>query len=309
MTPNHGRRRNLTTIACLFATLASASTAAAQVRVRGARAAQQTIDFSDRKVTFPAMDGVEIVADWYPVKVEEGQRTPVAILIHMYPATRESWKPMVPILRNELGIAVLAYDIRGTGESIKPEDRKLAESYKNRDEAFFQNAWMDATGAQTWLSSLPYIDTERMIVIGASVGCSIALDFAARAPLNAKGVACLSPGEKYMGIDSLAHMRVLKDFDVKVLLISPEAEYAAVQKLVEASGGKAKGVKYPGGREYHGTGIFDAKYGKKVKARLKRFARVVLDIKKSDAVKSDEKKKDDDKDDDDKKDDDGEQHG
>ena len=226
------------------------------------------------------------------VKVKEGERTPVAVLIHMYPATRESWKPLVPVLRDKLGIAVLAYDIRGTGESLKPEDRNLAEGYQNRDEAHFAGAWMDAAGAQTWLATQSHIDPARTIFIGASVGCSIALQLAAQMP-PVKGVACLSPGEKYMGIDSIAHMKMLKDMDTKVLLIAPEGEYAAVEKLLEASDGKAKGQKYPGDREQHGTKMLDADYGPKVKDRLQRFARGVLDIPKAGGDdKADVKEKD-----------------
>ena len=72
----------------------------------------KTIDFSDRVVTFETSDGITIEADYYPVKVDPNTKTPVVILIHMYPTDRSSWKSFVPALR-KAGVAALAYDIRG----------------------------------------------------------------------------------------------------------------------------------------------------------------------------------------------------
>lgn len=276
----------------------TASTSLAQVQGGGMQpkstpkpkkpAAEAKPKQSDRKVTFDATDGVKVVADWYPAKVEEGKKAPIAILIHMYPATRSSWKPMVPILRDRLGISVLAYDIRGTGESTEPADRELSKKYQAMDPAFFATAVNDAMGAHQWLSQQPNVDLDRLIVIGASVGCSISLQFASQG-MDVKGVACLSPGTDYMGIDSVSHIKALKGTGTRVLLIAPEGEYAAVETLLEATGdGKyAKGKKYPGGRENHGTRMFDAKYGGKVKSRLKRFAAGVLDIKTKGSKKKD----------------------
>ncbi|HPF39154.1 MAG TPA: alpha/beta fold hydrolase [Phycisphaerae bacterium] len=296
---DNGRR-----LACLLAfgmlAMFADRAAAQQIRLSGSRN-QQKIDFSDRVITFKTSDGVEIEADWYPAKVEQGQRSPVAILIHMYPATRSSWKPMVPLLRDELGISVLAYDIRGTGGSVKPAEMNLQRKYEDRDAAHFAAAKNDTIAAYEWLTKQPNIDTSRMIVFGASVGCSISLDFATQGVL-VKGVACLSPGTNYMGIDSLTHIKELKGRDTKVLLISPEGEYEAIESLIKATDGAdyVKGRKYDGGRENHGTRMFDASYGDKVKRRLQKFARGVLDIKRK---PRDDKKDDDDNDDDDKKND------
>lgn len=239
------------------------------------------VDFSDRTITFPATDGVQIVADWYPAKVKEGEQSPVAILIHMYPATRSSWKPMVPLLRDQLGISVLAYDIRGTGESLKPEELQLARKYQDRDPQLFADAVKDTVGAYNWLAEQPNITLDRLVVFGASVGCSISLQFAAQQS-QVKGVACLSPGTNYMGIDSIGSMKALQDSDTKVLLMAPAGEYKAVEELMAAVDNAkfVKGKKWPGGRENHATRMFDTNYGDKVKERLQRFARGVLKIDK-----------------------------
>ncbi|MFQ5501351.1 MAG: alpha/beta hydrolase [Phycisphaerae bacterium] len=267
-----------------------AATSHAQTLMGGMTKAKP-IDFSDRVVTFKTPDGVTIEADYYPVKVAARKKTPIAILIHMYPADRSSWKPFVPNLR-KAGIAVLAYDIRGTGGSTKPADLKLETGYKNRDTAHFQQAFMDVAGATAWLGKQKNINMNRLVCIGASIGCSITLDYAMRTD-EPKAVVCLSPGTNYFGVDSKEHIRNCSN--IPILLISPEAEYSVVQELVEASGGKAKSKKYPGGRKYHGTGMFDADYGEKVKKKIMKFVKKHLGIKdkkkKDNSDKSKKKKK------------------
>ena len=287
------RDSNRCWIACVAVLIVTTSTTdvRAQSAVTRTRV-EKEVDMSDRVVTFDAADGVKIEADWYPAKVEGDDKSPVAILIHMYPATRTSWKPLVPLLRNELGISILAYDIRGTGGSTKPEALELEKKYQARDPEHFAAATRDTTGARSWLEQQPGVDVDRMILIGASVGCSISLQYAAER-MDVVGVACLSPGTNYMGIDSVGHMTALKNAKTKVLLIAPEGEYAAVESLLEAAGDSdnAKGKKYAGGRENHGTRMFDARYGAKVKNRLQTFARGVLDIKKASKKKKDDEKK------------------
>ncbi len=251
--------------------LCAASTALAQdpPQVTGGFRRINRVDFSDRVVTFPAQDGITIEADWYPVKVEEGKRTPVAILVHMYPADRKSWKPLVEDLRSA-GIAVLAYDIRGKGGSKGPEELKLPEAYEKRDSALFSNAWMDAAGAASWLGAQRNIATDRMAVVGASIGCSVAMNFGSSVG-SPKAIVCLSPGTDYMGVPSKEHIQVCATYGIPMLLMSPEKEYKAVEELVEASGKKATGRKFDGGEEFHGTKMFEAPYGAKVKRAIVEF--------------------------------------
>lgn len=233
-------------------------------------------DYSDREVTFETADGVKIVADFYPIKVKPREKTPVAILIHMYPKDRKSWAPLVPDLR-EKGIAVLAYDIRGNGGSIAPESMNLKQGYQDRSPDHFRHAAMDTLGAISFLGTQEFIDTERIMLIGASIGCSISLDTATRTN-DIKGIVCLSPGVDYFEVDSIAHIRYCSAY-TPILLMAPEAEYEAVQKLIEASGDKARGEKFEGGREYHGTNLFDAPYGKTVRKKIVKFTMECLGIK------------------------------
>ncbi len=218
------------------------------------------------RVTFTTSDGVEIVADYYKPKGEK--RRPCVICVHMYRAERTSWQPLAALLV-ERGFAVLAYDIRGAGESILPREKALSRLYGDRDSELFAAAWRDAEAAAKWLAGRKECDTTRLVLIGASVGCSISLDYAARSS-DVRGVACLSPGLDYMGIDSLAHIRKLKGRPV--LLVCPEGEQSAAKRLAKAGGDAVKVDVHPGGEEQHGTRMFDADDGRDVMVGLADFA-------------------------------------
>ncbi len=209
-------------------------------------------------VRFETSDGITIEGDYYPPIVKEGEKAPVAILIHMYPADRKSWTPLVPDLRDgDTRFAVLAYDIRGRGGSTEPSDKNLKRMYDDRDPALFKDAWKDVEAAKKWLARQPGVDTSRIALIGASIGCSISMDYGSR-DKDVKAVVCLSPGTNYFQVDSTRHIK--RCDHIAVLLIAPEEEYPAVEDLIAASGGRAEGHKYPGGREWHGTRMFDEKY-------------------------------------------------
>ena len=217
------------------------------------------------KVTFTTSDGVEIVGDYYAP--EGKKKAPCAICVHMYPAERSSWKPLVPDLRAR-GFAVLAYDIRGAGESLLPKEKALNRLYGDRDTKLFGDAWKDAEAAAKFLAGRKECDASRIVMIGASVGCSISLDFASRDP-NVVAVVCLSPGKDYMGINSTKHIAKLGKRPV--LLISPEAEKASSQGLAKRHKESTVEIK-PGGEDRHGTRMFDADYGPALMKQIATFA-------------------------------------
>ncbi len=236
---------------------------------------QPKTDDAKQVVTFETTDGVTIEADYYPPQAKGKEKSPVAILIHMWPANRSSWKPLVPHLR-KAGFAVLAYDIRGNGGSTKPTDKNLGKHYKDGDPDHFNNAWKDTEAAKKWLADQDLCDTTRITLIGASIGCSISLDFGSRDE-SVKAIVCLSPGTDYFGVDSLSYIKACGNRTI--LLISPAGEYDGVKKLIKASGKLAKGQEYPGGRERHGTAMFGADYGEKVIKKITKFVHDAVKVK------------------------------
>lgn len=229
-----------------------------------------------RVVQFETEDGVTIEADYYAPTAKDSPQSPVAILIHMYSAKRASWGPLVGDLR-KAGFAVLAYDIRGTGGSKKPARMKLKQGYKSKDPEHFNKAWKDVEGAKEWLGNQLECDITRIALVGASIGCSISLQYASR-DQDVKAVVCLSPGTNYFGVDSLGHIK--KCGERPILLISPESEYDAVKELMAASGGVAKGKKFAGTRKLHGTKLLTSEDGKKANRRITAFLKKAFRKKK-----------------------------
>lgn len=239
---------------------------------------QKSSDPTSRVVQFTTGDDVIVEADYYAPKIKEGAKAPVAILIHMYKADRSSWKPLVPSLL-KAGFAVLAYDIRGTGGSIEPEARKLGEGYTGKDPDHFKEAWQDAAAAKEWLGEQPECDTTWIAVIGASIGSSISLHYGSR-DQEVKAIVCLSPGTKYFGMNSREHIKACGDR--AILLIAPKSEYKTVKKLIKASDKVAKGKKYPGTREQHGTNLLLSDAGKKVSRKITAFLKKARPVPEKD---------------------------
>ncbi len=273
-TPAGRRRRGRS--ACVTAALVLLLAAFAQAQGQGPQPAglspvkpkPQPIDYTPRTVTLECPDGVKLAADYFPPLIKPEEKAPVAVLIHMYPADRSSWKPLIPELR-QAGFAVLAYDIRGHAGSAELGERNLKQQYDQRDPALFAAAAADVDAAINFLARQPGCDAQRCVLVGASIGCSIALNFAPRTPV-VKAIICLSPGTNYMEMNSLEHIRFCADR--AVLLIAPKGEYQAVEELIAASDRKAVGHQYPGGVERHGTRMFSAPYARKVIAEIVEFA-------------------------------------
>jgi len=157
---------------------------------------------SPEKVRFATSDGVNIVAEYVAPK---DRAAPVVMLLHMYRSDRTSWRPLIPKL-HEAGFAVLALDMRGHGESVEPAAMTLAKRALGRDEALFQQMYEDVKAGYAFLAQRPEVDLTRFAIIGASVGCSVAIDYAGR-DRSVDVVICLSPGEHYLGVDSTRDIR------------------------------------------------------------------------------------------------------
>ncbi len=169
---------------------------------------------------FETSDGVTISGDYYaPLKT--GEPAPFAILLHMYRSDRSAWAVLVPRLQ-DAGFAVLAIDLRGHGLSGTAELRERAE---RRDETLFAAMDLDVGAAYEWIVKQPDIDRSRFAIVGASVGCSVALRYAA-ADRSVDAIVCMTPGTNYLGLDSRADIRKVVGRDVLLLATEDEAEDA-----------------------------------------------------------------------------------
>ncbi len=175
-------------------------------------------------VMLTASDGVKIVGDYYAPKAD-ARPAPMVILLHMYRSNRHAFEPLIGPL-HEAGFAVLAIDMRGHGDSATPE---LERRVRQRDTQIFEDMVRDVRAAYDFLAGRKdEVDRSRFAVVGASVGCSVALRYAAK-DRSVDCVVCLSPGLNYLGLDSrrdIAHIR-----GRRILLISPESERKSSETL------------------------------------------------------------------------------
>ncbi len=154
-------------------------------------------------IIFKTSDGIEIVGDYYASgpSTSSGPNGKFAILLHMMPATKESWKPFAAKLVAK-GYDVLAIDERGHGESTMGGTL----DYKKFGEAEQQAKILDVEAAFEFLkgnpstSSGPRGATEKnTVLVGASIGANLTIQFLTMHPGVAVGVA-LSPGLNYRGV-------------------------------------------------------------------------------------------------------------
>ncbi|MCH7813653.1 MAG: alpha/beta fold hydrolase [Planctomycetes bacterium] len=202
-------------------------------------------------VFFSTEDGLDLVGTYYAP--DEGTNAPVVILLHMYRSDRSAWDPILETLHSQ-GLAVLAIDLRGHGQSIHPTSMDLKQKVAARDEATFRAMWRDVMAAYAWLTEQPNVDLSRLALVGASVGCSVAIDYAAR-DRSVDVVVCMTPGEKYLGVDSRKHIAEYAKHSLRpILLLATEKERQACDALGKIH--KSADVHIVGPGKVHGTRMF-----------------------------------------------------
>jgi pimeloyl-ACP methyl ester carboxylesterase len=154
-----------------------------------------------QKVTLETSDGLKLTAEWHKPK---GKVRGAIVALHMYKSNKKAWEPLVAPSLAE-GVAVLAVDLRGHGGSARQGKVDLAPKVEARDPALFAAMKRDAAAAVAFVKKAG-IPPAKIVLAGASVGCSIALHYAASDPAI-RGAFLLTPGKKYLGLDSLVHAR------------------------------------------------------------------------------------------------------
>jgi pimeloyl-ACP methyl ester carboxylesterase len=137
-------------------------------------------NYISEEVEFSASDGIRINSNWYIPQEAEGPFKTV-ILVHQFDGDLHEWDPFVSDFI-ERGYAVLAYDIRSFGKS---------ESVP-RSEEFFDSLIKDVEGAISWLKNREDVLSNRIGIVGAQLGGTIA--YAASAYIDDVKVAvAISP--------------------------------------------------------------------------------------------------------------------
>lgn len=164
-------------------------------------------------------DGVRIKGTYYR---PAATHTPGIVLLHMLGRNRNDWAAFAGKLQ-DAGYGVIAIDLRGHGDSGgKREWAKMVR---------------DAAVATEFLRQQSEIDPHRILIVGASIGANVAINYAAH-DATISGVALLSPGLDYRGVKT---EEAVREYAARSLFIaaSQEDSYAAQssQKLAALAQG------------------------------------------------------------------------
>lgn len=173
------------------------------------------------------------------------------LLMHMMPATKESWVPLADKLANS-GFNVLAIDFRGHGESTGGD-------YKTFTAEQHQEYYEDLEASIKYLKD--FFPHTEIYLGGASIGANMTIKYMAKHHSIAKGFA-LSAGLDYYGVRAIDDIKNLNE-DQKILLVGSRDDSRqsgsncgemAEQLYDEGEGVKEKIVYDTGG---HGTDMWE----------------------------------------------------
>jgi pimeloyl-ACP methyl ester carboxylesterase len=186
------------------------------------------------EMSVPARDGLILKGTLTYPETYAGVGFPLAVLAHQYPATRDSYAPLVADLV-ESGIATLAFDLRGHGASIiSPKGPLVVDTPEGLTLEAFGKAFMSSAGkvgfnhiendilrVVSWGANQSFIDVGRLALVGASIGGSGVLLAASSIP-NLRGVATIgAAGAPAIGSDAAVRIRAdLERSKVPVFLTS-----------------------------------------------------------------------------------------
>jgi dienelactone hydrolase len=191
---------------------------------------------STMNVNLTTSDAINLKATYYPPK-DSTVRADALLLLHEAYDDSRSWDSFARAAQ-ERGYAVLALDLRGHGQS-------------GGEKTFDSTMDNDVDAALAWLKASPAVNSDRIGIVGASLGANLALRGGVRYP-EIKSVIMLSPGMLLWKIDIA---KAIVDYGPRPLLlvVSKEDAYPAgtVQTLNEQALGYHQLQIYPGAE--HGT--------------------------------------------------------
>jgi len=169
---------------------------------------------------------------------------PAVLLLHMYGHTRATWDELALLLQ-DVGIATLAIDLRGHGETGGAENWVLAAQ--------------DVAAALDWLAARDDVDAERLGAAGASIGANLTMVLGSSDP-RVDAIALLSPGFDYFRVQIGGQMLLYGDRPA-LLTATEQDGYSAqtVRAMAEEAVGPVELLVYDGSA--HGTAIFDTEPG------------------------------------------------
>lgn len=204
---------------------------------------------ASEKVILTADDGYRITGNFTKADGKAG-----VVVLHMYRNDKESWQPLVEKLTAR-GITSLAIDMRGHGDSkLDPKGNDDSKRVLARDAKLFNRMHQDAEAAVRYLLDKG-IDPQRIGLIGASVGCSVAIHTVSENKVPVGAVVVMTPGKEYLGVPTMRH---IKDWRGQPLFIltSKEEEERGAKAIYNQLKGKGAELRVFDEEDVHGTNMF-----------------------------------------------------
>lgn len=189
--------------------------------------------------SIPAADGLILRGHLVYPHGRVGTKYPLAVLAHQYPATRDSYAPLCADL-HAMGIATLAFDMRGQGESIwSAGGARVAPTPAEPNMGAFGTAFMTSAGTMgfshiaddivrvaSWGIFQNYIDPTRLLLVGSSVGGTGVLLAAPRLKDALKAVVTFgAAGAGAHAADAMDRIRVhCESLSTPMLLITSQQD-------------------------------------------------------------------------------------
>jgi pimeloyl-ACP methyl ester carboxylesterase len=198
-----------------------------------------------------ASDGLVLKGELRYPDGSPGTQWPLAVLAHQYPADRHSFQPLIADLL-DLGVATLAFDERGHGESIiGPDGPVVADTPSDFSPNAFGDSFMASAGeiaffriaddvirVAAWGAAQNFI-SDSLILVGASVGGTGVLLAAQRVPKLCGVVTLGAAGALAHGADAVERIRAaLESGAWPALLTSSEGDpFDGAQSIRDWSAG------------------------------------------------------------------------
>jgi pyridoxine 5-phosphate synthase len=197
------------------------------------------VEAAGRPVTLSSTDGVTIAGEFFEAS---NHPAPAVVLVHMLTRSKSEWKDLPDRIR-DAGITALTIDLRGHGQS-------------GGSAQDLQAMIQDVRAAAQWLSTRPNVRGDRIALVGASLGASLALLAAVDLP-QARALALLSPSLDYRGLRT--DTALIKRLGARTIwLAASDQDPLALRTLrdiaAEPSGSREQHVSTVLG---HGTALLD----------------------------------------------------
>ncbi|MDR3670122.1 MAG: alpha/beta fold hydrolase [Holophaga sp.] len=208
-----------------------------------------------RDMSLTTLDGF-VLKGTLTVPPQPGPR-PVVILAHQFQTDRSGWKPLADQL-NAKGIATLALDLRGHGQSTGKGGQTVAvtpDFLASAEAVGFQRIPGDLAQAAAWVRRQPRINPRRLGLAGSSVGAFASL--LAAPVIHPVAVLVLSPaGNGAFGEDAgLRMVRAVRQAHAAVLVMAAKDDTEAAENAGAITGGLGVCARMVPGSD-HGFALF-----------------------------------------------------